>query len=47
VWAKSTVDLFLKDLAHDAAVRAMNDEYQLYFGNAVSGAAPPAVPAQH
>ncbi len=44
VWAKSTVDLFLKDLAHDAAVRAMNDEYQLYFGNAVSGAAPPGGP---
>jgi hypothetical protein len=45
VWAKSTVDLFLKDLARDAAVRAMNDECQLYFGNAVSGAAPPAAPA--
>jgi hypothetical protein len=32
VWAKSTVDLFLNDLAHDSSVRALNDEYQLYFG---------------
>jgi hypothetical protein len=32
VWAKSTVDLFLKDLAHDDAVRNINDEYRLYFG---------------
>ena len=32
VWAKSTVDLFLNDLAHDNSVRALNDEYQLYFG---------------
>jgi hypothetical protein len=32
VWAKSTVDLFLKDLANDASVRALNDEYQMYFG---------------
>jgi hypothetical protein len=32
VWAKSTVDLFLKDLAHDEAVRTLNDEYRLYFG---------------
>ena len=34
VWAKSTVDLFLNDLAHDSSVRILNDEYQLYFGNA-------------
>ena len=32
VWAKSTVDLFLNDLAHDNSVRALNDEYQAYFG---------------
>jgi hypothetical protein len=32
VWAKSTVDLFLKDLAQDNSVRALNDEYQMYFG---------------
>ncbi len=32
VWAKSTVDLFLNDIAHDNSVRALNDEYQLYFG---------------
>jgi hypothetical protein len=32
VWAKSTVDLFLNDLAHDNSVRALNDEYQVYFG---------------
>jgi hypothetical protein len=32
VWAKSTVDLFLKDLAHEDAVRTLNDEYRLYFG---------------
>ncbi|MBS0422275.1 MAG: hypothetical protein JSR66_31510 [Proteobacteria bacterium] len=32
VWAKSTVDLFLKDLAHDDAVRMLTDEYQRYFG---------------
>ena len=32
VWAKSTVDLFLNDFARDRAVRALNDEYQVYFG---------------
>jgi hypothetical protein len=32
VWAKSTVDLFLSDLAHDNSVRALNDEYRVYFG---------------
>ena len=32
VWAKSTVDLFLNDLARDKSVRALNDEYQVYFG---------------
>jgi hypothetical protein len=32
VWAKSTVDLFLNDLAHDNSVRALNEEYQVYFG---------------
>jgi hypothetical protein len=31
VWAKSTVGLFLNDLAHDNSVRALNDEYQAYF----------------
>ena len=31
-WAKSTVDLFLNDLAHDNSVRALNDEYRVYFG---------------
>jgi hypothetical protein len=32
VWAKSTVDLFLNDLAHDDSMRMLNDEYQVYFG---------------
>ena len=32
LWAKSTVDLFLNDLARDNSVRALNDEYQVYFG---------------
>ena len=32
IWAKSTVGLFLNDLAHDNSVRALNDEYQVYFG---------------
>jgi len=32
VWAKSTVDLFLADLARDGAVSALNDEYRFYFG---------------
>jgi hypothetical protein len=32
VWAKSTVHLFLNDLAHDDAVRALNEEYRMYFG---------------
>jgi hypothetical protein len=43
IWAKSTVDLFLKDLAHDDAVRTLNEEYQRYFGTsptAVSASAP-------
>jgi len=40
VWAKSTVDLFLNDLAHDDAVRALNEEYRMYFGG--SGSAPVA-----
>ena len=34
VWAKATVDLFLKDLARDSSVRALSEEYRLYFGNA-------------
>ncbi|MBS0365998.1 MAG: hypothetical protein JSR67_09270 [Proteobacteria bacterium] len=38
VWAKSTVDLFLRDLAHDGSVRALNDEYRLYFGGAGAAA---------
>jgi hypothetical protein len=33
IWAKSTVGLFLNDLAHDDSVRALNDEYQGYFGS--------------
>lgn len=37
VWAKSTVDLFLRDLVNDKPVRALNDEYQMYFA-----ALPPA-----
>ncbi len=32
VWAKSTVDLFLNDLARDKAVRSLNYEYLVYFG---------------
>ncbi|HEY3658858.1 MAG TPA: hypothetical protein VGL34_28120 [Steroidobacteraceae bacterium] len=32
VWAKSTVNLFLNDLARDNSVRALNDEYKMYFG---------------
>jgi hypothetical protein len=46
VWAKSTVDLFLNDLAHDNSVRALNDEYQVYFG-ALAPAAGIATTAQH
>jgi hypothetical protein len=46
VWAKSTVDLFLNDLAHDNSVRALNDEYQVYFG-ALAPAAGIAVTSQH
>jgi hypothetical protein len=46
VWAKSTVDLFLNDLAHDSSVRALNDEYQLYFG-APAPATGAAAGAQH
>jgi hypothetical protein len=44
VWAKSTVDLFLNDLAHDHSVRALNDEYQVYFGASApaAGIAPSA-----
>jgi hypothetical protein len=34
IWAKSTVDMFLKDLTNDAAVRALSEEYKLYFGTA-------------
>jgi hypothetical protein len=45
VWAKSTVDLFLNDLAHDSAVRSLNDEYRLYFGKTAS-LAPAAATAQ-
>ncbi|MBS0380044.1 MAG: hypothetical protein JSS29_16310 [Proteobacteria bacterium] len=45
VWAKTTVDLFLKDLANDPAVRALTGEYQLYFGTAAASTA--AVPSQH
>jgi hypothetical protein len=46
VWAKSTVDLFLNDLARDNSVRALNEEYQLYFG-ALPPAAGIATTAQH
>jgi hypothetical protein len=42
VWAKSTVDLFLKDLAHDEAVRSLNEEYQRYFGTSPATVSPPA-----
>ncbi len=44
VWAKSTVDLYLNDLAHDPALRSVNDEYQVYFGTTPPAAAttPPA-----
>lgn len=45
VWAKSTVEPFLKDLASDPSVSALNDEYQLYFGTAAARAAPS--PANH
>jgi hypothetical protein len=45
VWAKSTVDLFLNDLAHDNSVRALNEEYQVYFG-ALAPAAGMAVTSQ-
>jgi hypothetical protein len=45
VWAKSTVDLFLNDLAHDNSVRGLNDEYQVYFG-ALAPAAGAAVTPQ-
>lgn len=46
VWAKSTVNFFLNDLAHDDSLRALNDEYQLYFG-APAPAAGIAITAQH
>jgi hypothetical protein len=45
VWAKSTVDLSLNDPAHDNSVRALNDEYQVYFG-ALAPAAGIAVTSQ-
>jgi hypothetical protein len=35
-WARGTVDLFVKDLAQDAAVRALVEEYDLYFGPAAA-----------
>ena len=31
IWAKSTVELFARDFAGDPAVRAVNEEYQVYF----------------
>lgn len=37
VWAKSTVDLFLADLAHDGAVRALSGEYRYYFDEGSPG----------
>jgi hypothetical protein len=40
LWAKSTVDLFLKDLAHDDAVRTLNEEYQRYFGTSPTAVSP-------
>jgi hypothetical protein len=40
IWAKSTVDLFLRDLAHDNSVNALNEEYELYFGNLAPAATP-------
>lgn len=41
VWAKSTVELFLKDLARDDAVRSLTEEYQRYFGtSAPPGSSP-------
>ena len=46
VWAKATVDLFLNDLAHDNSVRALNEEYQVYFG-APAPAAGMATSARH
>jgi hypothetical protein len=46
VWAKSTVSLFLNDLAHDNSVRALNDEYQVYFGPPAP-AAGTTITAQH
>jgi hypothetical protein len=46
VWAKSTVDLFLNDLVHDNSVRALNEEYQVYFG-APAPAAGMATSARH
>jgi hypothetical protein len=45
VWAKSTVDLFVNDLAHDNSLRALSDEYQVYFG-APAPAAGIATPSQ-
>lgn len=39
VWAKSTVDLFLKDLARDESVRSLAREYQQYFGTAAAAPA--------
>lgn len=43
-WAKSTVALFINDLSHDGAVRALNDEYLLYFGGTMAAPAATAQP---
>ncbi len=40
-WARSTVDLFLKDLANDDAVRALNEEYRRYFGTSPAAVSSP------
>jgi hypothetical protein len=32
LWARSTVDLFVRDIANDDSVRQLGEEYQTYFG---------------
>ena len=46
VWAKSTADRFLSDLARDNSVRALYDECQMYF-SALTPAAGIANTSQH
>jgi hypothetical protein len=44
IWAKSTVDQFLKDVAGDESMRALVDEYQAYFGALAPASSAAATP---